>query len=313
MSFKKYASILNDMPRKEFIKKISGISILGLATFLIPKKVWGDVWFRDDDGTMYSLDDLAGGGGGGTPAGSDGDLQINNSGVFGTIAGLNLDKTGNARGTNALDIQSKRTSATQVPSGTNNFCIGLQNTASNYNSGCVGYNNTVGGWYGFAVAVGSNNIASGYSGCTSVGSNNNNTANSGICVGASNIATYYGTTAVGRGNRATNAYSSAVGAGSWATGYGTVAFGNNVRVSGHFSNAFGNNITNTTSSCTEIGPSNSAKIRISSSGFDLTVSSLPFLPASIADSSAPNNSVYYSTTQSKLAYKDSGGTVNTLY
>jgi hypothetical protein len=248
-----------------------------------------------------------------SPAGSDGDLQINNSGVFGTIAGLTLDKTGNARGTNALDIQSKRTSATQVPSGTNNFCIGLQNTASNYNSGCVGYNNTVGGWYGFAVAVGSNNTASGYSGCTSVGSNNNNTANSGICVGASNIATYYGTTAVGRGNRATNAYSSAVGAASWATGYGTVAFGNNVRVSGAFSNAFGNNITNTTSSCTEIGPSNSAKIRISSSGFDLTVSSLPFLPASIADSSAPNNSVYYSTTQSKLVYKDSGGTVNTLY
>jgi len=36
-------------------------------------------------------------------------------------------------------------------------------------------------------------------------------------------------------------------------------------------------------------------------------------PASIADASAPNDSIYYSTTQSKLVYKDSGGTVNNLY
>ena len=36
-------------------------------------------------------------------------------------------------------------------------------------------------------------------------------------------------------------------------------------------------------------------------------------PPSMADSAAPNNSVYYSTTASKLVYKDSGGTVNNLY
>lgn len=38
-----------------------------------------------------------------------------------------------------------------------------------------------------------------------------------------------------------------------------------------------------------------------------------FIPASIADTDANNNSIYYSTTQSKLVYKDSGGTVNDLY
>lgn len=38
-----------------------------------------------------------------------------------------------------------------------------------------------------------------------------------------------------------------------------------------------------------------------------------FKPVSSADSSAPNNSIYYSTTQSKLVYKDSGGSVNNLY
>lgn len=34
---------------------------------------------------------------------------------------------------------------------------------------------------------------------------------------------------------------------------------------------------------------------------------------SIADAKAVNNSLYFSTTQSKLVYKDAGGTVNDLY
>ncbi len=36
-------------------------------------------------------------------------------------------------------------------------------------------------------------------------------------------------------------------------------------------------------------------------------------PASMTDAAAANDSIYYSTTQSKLCYKDSGGTVNILY
>ncbi|WP_437230511.1 hypothetical protein SH661x_002005 [Planctomicrobium sp. SH661] len=38
-----------------------------------------------------------------------------------------------------------------------------------------------------------------------------------------------------------------------------------------------------------------------------------FAPASIADSAAPSNSFYYSSTQSKLVFKDSGGTAHPLY
>ena len=38
-----------------------------------------------------------------------------------------------------------------------------------------------------------------------------------------------------------------------------------------------------------------------------------YQPASLADSSATNNSLYYSSTQSKLVYKNSSGTVNLLY
>lgn len=38
-----------------------------------------------------------------------------------------------------------------------------------------------------------------------------------------------------------------------------------------------------------------------------------FQPISLADSSAPNNSIYYSSTANKLVYKNSSGTVNNLY
>jgi hypothetical protein len=38
-----------------------------------------------------------------------------------------------------------------------------------------------------------------------------------------------------------------------------------------------------------------------------------WVPASMTDASAANNTVYYSTTASKLVYKDAGGTVNNLY
>lgn len=36
-------------------------------------------------------------------------------------------------------------------------------------------------------------------------------------------------------------------------------------------------------------------------------------PISQADADASNNTIYYSTTASKLVYKDSGGTVHNLY
>lgn len=36
-------------------------------------------------------------------------------------------------------------------------------------------------------------------------------------------------------------------------------------------------------------------------------------PVSLADADAQNNSIYYSTDQSKLVFKDSGGVVNDLY
>jgi hypothetical protein len=46
------------------------------------------------------------------------------------------------------------------------------------------------------------------------------------------------------------------------------------------------------------------------SGIDRTGA---YQPASLADADAANSTVYYSTTQSKLVYKDGGGVVNDLY
>lgn len=38
-----------------------------------------------------------------------------------------------------------------------------------------------------------------------------------------------------------------------------------------------------------------------------------FVPETIADADANNNTVYYSSTASKLVYKDASGVVNNLY
>ena len=40
---------------------------------------------------------------------------------------------------------------------------------------------------------------------------------------------------------------------------------------------------------------------------------IPYAPVSYTSAAAPNNCIFYSTTLSKLAYKDPGGTVNPLY
>ncbi len=56
-----------------------------------------------------------------------GALQVIQTGTAATIVG---DVTGNARGTNALDIQSSRSSATQVASGVGAVAVGFRNTVS---------------------------------------------------------------------------------------------------------------------------------------------------------------------------------------
>jgi hypothetical protein len=43
------------------------------------------------------------------------------------------------------------------------------------------------------------------------------------------------------------------------------------------------------------------------------VNALKQTPVSYTNAAAPNNTIFYSTTDSKLSYKDPGGTVHSLY
>ena len=58
------------------------------------------------------------------------------------------------------------------------------------------------------------------------------------------------------------------------------------------------------------GSPSTTRVRVGDTSVDFTV---PIQPPTFTDPNAPNNSIYYSSTQSKLAYKDSGGTAHALY
>lgn len=119
------------------------------------------------------------------------------------------DQTGNARGANAIDIQSARTAATQVASGSKAIAIGYDNAASGSTSSAAGYSN---------VASGNFSCAFGY----------DNTASNTKAV------------AFGYLNQATATQSSAIGQGNTASGSGAFAFGLNNTSSGNYSSgAFG--------------------------------------------------------------------------
>ena len=47
------------------------------------------------------------------------------------------------------------------------------------------------------------------------------------------------------------------------------------------------------------------RARVNENGF--------FVPVTSASGNAPNNSIFYSSDESKLVYKDPNGTINTLY
>ena len=158
-----------------------------------------------------------------------------------TLALITGDVTGNARGTSALDIQSVRGNATQVASGNCSIAVGLCNTSSAIYTSAFGYHNTV--------------------------TNNNNSA---VGVGnTSSGSTYYGTggaAAFGYSNNASGKQSLAFGYCNAASGNASVAFGRSNCVSASGASAFGTGITNGIASSAMIGPSNTAKLTILSTG-----------------------------------------------
>jgi len=116
---------------------------------------------------------------------------------------------GNARGANAVDLQTSRTAATQVASGANSFAAAQGATASGQAS----------------IAMGSNVTASGFA---------------SICLGADSNCSGYAAVAIGNSASATGSVSSAIGRGATASNDYATAFGSFANATGNYSWASSN-------------------------------------------------------------------------
>ncbi len=201
---------------------------------------------------------------GATPGGVDGDVQINASGVFGTIGGLNLDQTGNARGTPSLDFQAKRSGVTHVASGNYSTIFGAyMNTASGAYSSAFGAGNVSS--QNFATTLGAYNTASG-SNSTAAGYSNTATGTNSSSFGDANHATATGASALGGSNTASNTDATAVGWSNTASGDSSIALGIGNTASALRAVAIGVSVNNGTADSMEFGVNNSNKLRYNSDG-----------------------------------------------
>lgn len=127
------------------------------------------------------------------------------------LEGIAGQTTGNARGAGSVDLQTGRSAATQVASGTNAAAVGARNTVSSNCGFSAGYLNTVSGIYGFAV--GTSNTASGTNGSAAIGNACTASGESSFAQGAQSQATGSWTCAIGIGV-------SAINRGQFSCGYG---------------------------------------------------------------------------------------------
>ena len=118
-------------------------------------------------------------------------LVLTPKGTGALIAGPKPDGTtvgGNARGTNAVDLQlGGRSNAAQVASGSGAIAIGFRCTSSGQRSVAIGEANTATGASG-SVALGVSCTASNNFGCVSIGNGNNSSSAGSVAIGRSNSA-----------------------------------------------------------------------------------------------------------------------------
>jgi hypothetical protein len=150
-------------------------------------------------------------------------LVLTPKGTGAFILGSKPDGTavgGNARGTNAVDLQTSRTTATQVVSGAGSFAAGINNTVTN--GGAIGNGNSAGG--GFAsFAAGSSCNASG-SNSVAMGRSTTASGGSSLSVGGFCSASAEGAVALGNNTTASASGAFAIGSRSVANRYGMIAF-----------------------------------------------------------------------------------------
>lgn len=219
-----------------------------------------------------------------------GRLKVLQSGTNAVIMG---DTSGNVRGSGALDIQSGRNTGAAVASGINSVAVGTRNTvaggqasAFGFGNTCVGDNTLCMGYINEATgivnaAIGTDNMSTGSEGASAIGVTNTASAQFSSAVGYGNTAAgddY--PSAFGNSNMVTASHGNAFGeanvvSNEFGLGFGSSnnvssvfggAFGYANNVSGLNALAFGSNIINAIADSLQIGPSNTAKATILSSG-----------------------------------------------
>lgn len=146
----------------------------------------------------------------------------NGTGAIMTAIPDNTSTGGNARGTNAIDLQTARTLASQVASGTQSVVVGTNNTASAASSMAVGTGNTA------------SNINNG-----AFGIGNSVSGNASFTLGYQNTVTSQYSAAIGNNGSISGDHSFFLGESVTISNSQAVGFGRNVTMSGQGAIVFG--------------------------------------------------------------------------
>lgn len=140
-------------------------------------------------------------------------LQPKGTGAFSLQIPDGTTVGGNARGTNAIDLQTSRTAATQVASGSGAFVAGINCTSSGSQTIAIGVGCSASGT-GASVALGNNCSVSNAGNNVAMGKNATSSSSSATSIAIGDGATASGSTAI------------ALGQNCNATGGGGIAIGN---------------------------------------------------------------------------------------
>jgi len=186
---------------------------------------------------------------------------------------------GNARGLYAIDLNLRRSAATQIAQGTGSIAIGGNNTSINTQSIAIGYNNTSGNAAsGFSVAIGNTcNAAPQYSvvigtSCTSIDNggiaigNTNSAGGQSVAMGSNVSVGGYYAVGLGKSNTVSSDYSTVSGGQSNTAStntHATVVGGQSNTSSGLKSVVGGNGNTTSGEASVSFGSGNIASARFS--------------------------------------------------
>jgi hypothetical protein len=241
----------------------SGASTLVGSTLNIPQYAGGLTYFTEAQNTTapnatVPVDSLTA-----VSAATNADFALIPKGTGSILAAVpnNAAGGGNKRGPNAVDLQTSRTTATQVASGDNAVIAGGQNNTSSGPLATVGggttnvssnYRTTVSGGIsntasGIHATVGGgyNNVSSGEASFT-VGEANTASGSRAVAIGQSNTASSTNSVAIGKSNIANAIQATSIGTSSTASGTNSTAIGNNATASGLGSVAIGTDNTRAT-------------------------------------------------------------------